>query len=700
MPVDLLKRPEITKRDVLEDKAWIEKQTTQIRQDADWLDDQRDKANEAMRFIYSTGGHWENFFGDFFRNRVKLQFDVTTPYKNRFIADYNDNRMGVEYKPDDDATSDNDASFLTGKRRADFVQFSGRVAQDNAVDEVAVCGFGSYLLATEWDDPGDEDNEDQHIVWRPIYDAYNAVFWDTSAQRADKRDANHCTILKQFTVESFKKEYPGKQPVSAYVPRTRRYENFNNGAFHGSDPIYIATRYEKIWAKDTVYFYRNFLTDEIKKYHEDEHQKVKDELREDPFIEFVKKRRIKTQYVEKTVFSGQDILSPTRRIIGKHIPVIQMYGYRGYVDGMEWFKGLVRDLMDPQRLLNVQISKVTENAGTSGKELPIFAPSQMAGDKIKELWTDLSNINYVIAEPLRDDKTGQIVAQGPLGYTKRQELDGNMAALIDIVLQFVQQKTGGAPMDTLDPKTSGKAIKAMLKRANQDTQPMMKNIADSIAWEGEVYMSMYEEIHSSKKRIRTIGPDGTEGVADMFEMIFDEESGTFVESNPVKGKKFKVISDVGPQYETMREQLVEELKGIVEAIKDTPAGAKYIPVLIAMILQNMSGPGMEPLKKLVRQDMIQMGLIQPETDEERQKLQQFQQASQENPDAEAMQALAKEAEAKARESDSKAQVNVAEVDRKIAQTMEILDKIEQSGFKNLIDLRNTGEQRVASLPLN
>jgi len=462
----------------------------------------------------------------------------------------------------------------------------------------------------------------------------------------------------------------------------------------------VATRYEKIWVKDTIYFYRNFLTDTVKKYTEIEHKKIKDELREDPFIEFVKKRRIKSQHVEKTVFSGQDILSETRRIIGKHIPVIQMYGYRGYVDGMEWFKGLVRDLMDPQRLLNVQISKVTENAGTSGKELPIFAPEQMAGDKIKELWTDLSNINYTIAEPLRNPKTGQLEAAGPMAYTKRQELDQNMSALIEIVLQFVQQKTGGAPLETLDPKTSGKAIKAMLKRANQDTQPMMDNIAKSIEWEGEVWMSMYEEIHSSKKRIRTIAQDGTEGVQDMFDLVFDEESGQMVESSPVKGKKFKVVSDIGPQYETMREQLVEELKGIVEAIKDTPAGAKYIPVLIAMILQNMSGPGMEPLKKLVRQDMIQMGLIDPETDEERQKLQQFQQASQENPNAEAMEALAREADAKARESDSKAQVNVAEVDRKIAQTMEILDKIEQNGFKNLIDFRTTGEQRVAALPLN
>ncbi len=675
--------------------------------DAQLMEDTRDKANEDFRFIYAVGGMWEGFIEKQFSRRVKLQFDITTPYKNRFIAEYNLNRIGVEFKSDDSATNDEDAELLTGIRNADFRQFSGKISQDNAVEEVAVCGYGCYQIATQFEDEEDPENENQRIVYRPIFNAYNSIFWDNAAKRIDKSDARRCTWLQEFTRSSFQDAFPDADPVSAFVPNNRRFQNFNSGGGgKGTSIIYVATRYDIVRKKVPIFVYQNLEADPnnpqkirpLETFTEEEHELVKKELKDAKFMKLVRKRMMIKQHVEKTVFSGEKILKETVRIPGKWIPIIPMYAYRGYVDGMEWYSGFVRPLKDPQRMFNMQISQLAENAGSSGQEIPIFDPEQMIGP-IKAQWADKNNKNYLLAHALRED--GKIVHSGPIGYLKPQQLDQSTAQLIQIVSDYLTQATGGAPQDTLDPDASGKAIQALLKRENLNTQPVMDHIANSVEWEGTVYASIAAEIYNTPRLMRTLGKDGNEGTKRLLQLVLDEESGKLVESNSIEGKKFRVYADIGPQYETLREQKVEELKGMLEALRDTPAGQKYTPAIIAALLSDIDGPGMDPIRKLANDDMILMGIKKPETEEEKQLLANAQQqAGQPEAQDQALQSLAAEAEANAREADSKSIVNVATAGKTEAQTQEILSGIERDDFDSILKLREQTIKQVEALPLN
>ena len=111
-----------------------------------------------------------------------------------------------------------------------------------------------------------------------------------------------------------------------------------------------------------MFVYNNLQSDKVEVYNKEEHELVKDELAKDEFRQFVRERRILAQHVEVTVFSGADVLEETKRIAGKWIPIIPMYGYHAYVDGQEWWRGLVRKLMDAARLFNMQVSQLAENS--------------------------------------------------------------------------------------------------------------------------------------------------------------------------------------------------------------------------------------------------------------------------------------------------------------------------------------------------
>ena len=657
-----------------------------IQKDADVVLEQRDKANEDMRFVNVVGGMWEGFLEDQFNDRTKLEFDIISNYIQRYIGQWNQSRVGVEYKANDRATSDEDADLINGIYRADFREFSGKMSIDNAVDEQATCGYGAFKLATKFVDEEDPENDHQRIEWRPVHNAYNSIYWDKAAKRIDKRDAAHCTELISFTPESFSKKYPDKDPVSAYHPNSRRFYNVDS-ADAQSSLVYVAKRYEIKREEVNVFVYSNLLDGKVEVYSEEDHKLIEEELETNEFKNFLRKRKILKQSVYMTVFSGADILEKPRRVAGKYIPIIPVYGYHAYIDGCEWYRGLVRKLMDAARLYNMQISQLAENSASTGQEIPIFDPSQMEGG-ISELWADRNTKPYLLARALRDND-GNIVAHGPTSYLKPSALDANSQSLLQIVPSFVAATTGGAPQDTIDPNASGKAINALQKREDLNTQAMFDNIANAIEWSGSVYESMAQEVYSEKRSVNTISKDGTESTKELLKNVLDEKTGRLTETNNLEGKKFRVYSDVGPQYDTLRQQTVDDLKSMLEVLRSQEGGQQYTDAIIATILENVTGVGLGPLKDIVRRNMLMQGIVKPETEQEQEMVAASQQP-QGDPQAELVAAAAQQAIAEARERESKVLDNTASAQLKQVKAQKTLNDIQ-------IDNENVRTKQITTL---
>lgn len=668
-----------------------------IINDADVTDDQRDNANEDMRFVNVDGGMWEGFLDSSsdVPSRVKLELDMVSNSLMRFVGEWNLNRVGIEYKPDDAATSDEDAELLNGIYRSDFRDFSGAMATDNAVQECATCGFGAMKLATEFDDEGDPENENQHIEWRPIYNAYSSVYWDLSAQRIDKRDATRCTILTEFSRESFKREFPDNDAVSAYTPDTRAFENVNTTQ---RNIIYIATRYEVVKKKQTVFVYNNLETEKVETYTQDDHDLIEDELRANKMQTFVRKREVVQRHVEKTVFSGETILKKTRRIAGKFIPIIPMYGVHAYVDGIERYRGIVRKQKDGQRLFNMQVSQLAENAASAGQEVPIFLREQVQSPDVAAAWADKNNKPFLVIDPATDND-GNTIVPGPIAYSKPAALDQSTAELLQIMPNYLKDQGGFVPGDAIKKETSGKALRAMAKRENMNTQVINDNIARSIKWSGEVYHAMATEIYTTQRMVRTLAKDGTDGTAVLQEFVADEETGKQIMSNDLRGKRFMSYADVGPQYDSVREETVEELKGTIELLAKIPGGERYIPVLLAAIMDNITGVGLEPIKELNRRVMLEMGMVKPETPEEEKMLEGIkQQAQQPDPQQKLIEAAANQQQAEARSLDASSLQKTADANLKDAQVVETLEGIQTDKTKLFMEAqKQTREQATEGL---
>lgn len=692
-------------------KADLDQLKINIVTDATATENQRDQADEDMRFLTVIGGMWENFFESETQDRVKLQYPLIAPFINRVQAEWNMNRMGLEFKPGDDlGTSDKDAELINSIQRRDFRMLgSGKKALDNAVLETIFCGYGAYKLAERFEDDEDEKNLKQRVEYRSIKNAFNTVFWDNAAQNIDKSDARRCTVLKRFTRESFKEQFPDKDPVSAYEAHNR---SDNTQLSHPEDGIFVATTYEVINKEEKKFVYFNTLEGELESFVESKHEKIESILKKQTWMQFQQVRKISSKKITMTIFSGADVLQEPKIITGKWIPIIPMYGYWGYVSGSEYYKGLIRDQKDLQRLFNQQISKLAETAASSAPDIPIFTSGQAAAKGFATLWSNPSDKAYLVCDPVYDPTTGEIKAMGPSGYKKAQQVDPSTAALVESIPALIDKTTGGPPQETQDPMASGKAIIAARKIQDLGTQPLMENISASIAWGGIVYESKATEIYgdslqNTSRVIRTVGRDGTEKAVEMNKSVFDPEAGEFVVENTISDKKFNVFADTSAQYETMREQKVEEDKLLMQALENVQGMEKMRAVVGNRMVLNSVGPGSELTRKIARENLISLEAMEPETDEEKQKFQQQQQAAQQpNPQNEAIQAIANEANANARKSDSQSQVNVASSGLKGAQTQKTLADIplEQAKTasqvkKDQAEINKDIIERVKALPI-
>jgi len=635
----------------------------QVEVDYDATDDLREACNEDMRFCNVIGGMWEGWLEHTHGengNRARMEFDIISDYKSSYVGEWMLNRANVTYEPGDDKTSEDDAELLNGVYRADFNDNDGQISQDNAVDEMAECGIGAFKLSTKFEDEDDPENDNQDIIFSPVYNAYSHVIWEANAKRIDKADARVCTELTTYTKDAFSDTFPDAEPISAYEPDTR-YRGFT---WNTPELITVASRYEVKKEKLTVHVYENLELGQVQAYEAKDIDLIKDELADEGW-EYVRERVLERNRVYKSIFNGSALIEDEKLIAGRFIPIIPMYGYRKFIDGIEHVFGLVRKLKDANRLINANISRMAESGASSGDSVPIFTEKQITGKE--HLWADRTTGAYRVLNDLEDAEGNPIPSQ-PIGWDQPNQVDPNTIATTDLVSNYVDKRTGQNREDIADHRGSEGSLREIKKKINLNTQILSDNIITAIKHSGNVYRAILADINTGARTKRTLAEDGTASIAKLNNHIMDEETGQFVVGNDLSKGKFAVNVKVGPQYETQKEAAMDTIERIIEKVAQV--APDYIPPLIASWVANIDGPGLDPLKKFNRNKQLLSGLIEPETDEEQAMLQAA--GQQTNPQDELAAAATEQQKADAKNLAASAENKQADTKKKEAETEEIL----------------------------
>lgn len=651
------------------------------------MKDERIQCLEDRRFYSIAGAQWEGNLTEQYANRPRFEVNKVALSVMRIISEYRNNRISVDFIPKDGSTNLKLADTCDELYRADEQDSQAEEAYDNAFEEAVGGGFGAWRLSNQYEDEGDPENEQQRIVFQPIFDADSSVFFDLDAKRQDKKDAKRCYVLYAMTRQAYIDRFNDD-------PSTWNKDvQLNEFDWQTPDVVYICEYYVKEEITETIRIFRSLDGEETKYSAKD--------FDDDPELERmllatgnteVRERKIKRQKVHKYLLSGGKVLEDYGLIAGSEIPIIPVYGKRWYVDNIERCQGHVRLAKDAQRLKNMQLTKLGEISAYGTISKPIMTPEQVAGHELKWAEDNVKQYPYLLVNPITN-ADGAEQAQGPLDYTRPPDIPPAMAALLQITETDMKEVLGSQQAgEQLQPNMSGKAVELIQNRLDMQTYIYLSNFAKAVKRCGEVWLSMARDVYVERNRkMKAINSAGQPRTVELARPIVNPETGAIETENDIAEAKFDVSVDVGPSTNSRRASVVRAITGMMQITQDP----QTLQILGSMAMMNMEGEGLQEVQKYFRKQLLKLGVIEPNEDEAEAMAAELEaMQSQPDPQAQLADSLAMEARAKASKAAADTEYALARAEETRAKTIDVLTKISDTERASVLQ-----EIRQASQPV-
>lgn len=643
------------------------------------LQSERQQCLDDRRFYSIAGAQWEGPLQQQFANKPKLEVNKVHSAVMRVVNEYRANRITVDYVPKDgpavdEAQADRLADLCDGLYRADEQDSTADEAYDNAFEEAVGGGMGAWRLRAVLEDEDDDENERQRIRIEPIFDADTSVFFDLDAKNFDKSDARYCFVLSSMTPDEYVERYED-DPTS--WPK-QIYDTFFDWC--SPDVVYLAEYYriEERTERRRVFQLIDGSTEVYSAADFEADENLERMLASTGAVEVGEKRR-KVRKVHKYLMSGGRILEDYGVIAGANIPIVVTYGKRWFVDNIERCMGVVRLAKDPQRIANMQRSKLAEISALSSVEKPIFDGEQVAGHQWMWEQDNLKNFPFLLVNRIKLPD-GSEQPMGPLAYTKPAAVPPSLAALIQITEQDMRDVLGNP--EGADRMVGGIAqgtVEQIQSRLDMQSFIYVSNFAKAMKRCGEIWLSMARELYVEEgRRMKVISPEGKPSSATLVQPTIGT-TGVVEYANDLSKARFNVTVEVGPQTQSKRDATVSKLTKVMAVSTDPETKA----VLEALVAMNLEGEGLGDVREYFRKKLVRMGAVKP-TEEEAQQMAEA--AANQPPDPQALylQSASAEMQARAQRAQADTVLAIARSEEAKAKTVETLANVNISAQSQAI----------------
>ena len=405
--------------------------------------------------------------------------------------------------------------------------------------------------------------------------------------------------------------------------------------------------------------------------------------------ELVEERSYEIYQVTRYIASGERIIEETV-VPGTEIPVVPQYGERAFVEGEEVYEGITRLAKDPQRLRNFQMSYLADIVSRSPRPKPIFNPEQIQGFEFMYEETGADN-SYPYYLQNRNDANGNPLPVGPAAQMPEQNVPMALVQSIALSREAVGDVApANVSQDIADVDLSGKAVAQLQARLDEQSIVYQQNTKYAKRRDAEIYASMAADVYDAPREVTLTMPDGTRKKAQVMEAIQDKESGEIKVLNDITNMEFDVFADIGPSYATKKEQTIEQLASMGEAVAMSDPAMHKMFILKQLTL--LDGINMDDVREYANAQLVLNGFKEPETEEEQAMLMQAQQNQQ--PDANMVLAMAedKKGEAALMKEQREGMATTAKAQNDQAQTQIDVFEAQTDRMNTQIDAQKAGAE--------
>jgi len=503
---------------------------------------------------------WDDWSKTARRGRPMLTLDRTNQFIAQIVNDARQNKPSIQTLPADSRADIEVAKRLNGIIR--HIEYTSRagIAYDMALELAARVGQGWLRVLPRV--IRSESNEQEIIIQR-VHDPMS-VCLDPNSTEPDGSDSMFGFAETTLTDKAFERAYPKAKKSS-----------WDSEGWFSQDGIRVAEYFKIVEEKQNLIAIagpdggRMTVTEE-------EYWALAKQLNYRPPVQdqFEAKKRI----VKWCKMTGVETLEETT-FPSVWVPLIPVLGYETWVEGKRYLCGMVRRMMDGQRLHNYEASAITEAMMVQPKAPFIMPARAMIGHE--DEWKQL-NTGNPSALTFED-----IDGQGPIPPPQRLAPPAFPLAFTNGNTRGAQEMEASVGMNKSSLGMPSNAVSGRAKLADQregDTANYhyIDNLRRSMEHMGRIIVNMIPQIYDTRRQAKILGEDGEQSAVDIdptMESAVKKKDGKIIAINPAVGA-YDVRVKIGPAFATIREEASARL---TELSSGNPAlGAALAPLIVKM----------------------------------------------------------------------------------------------------------------------
>ena len=555
--------------------------------------------------------------------RPALTINKLPAFIRQVVNDSRQNKPAITVLPADSNADPETAEVLSGLIRNIEYTSNADTAYDTAVEQAVSSGFGYWRVSIDY---AYQDAFDLDIKIDRVINQFS-VYGDPNGTAADSSDWDVCFVTDRMPSAEFKRKYKGKADVD--------FEGDAWNDVQGTD-----------WINDegvliAEYWKREEVEKEIVQLDDG---RVFDAAElSNPDLQAVmaagtvaikNRRKIKAKKVTQTIMTGAEVLE-VNEWPGCYIPIVPVYGDEIIVQGKRYFRSLIHNAIDAQRMYNYWRTTSTELVALSPR-VPFIGPKGAFDEDPN--WQTANQASHPYLEydgPVPPQR--QPMDVGPAAGALQEALNASddMKAIIGMY---------DASLGARSNETSGKAIMARQREGDVATFHFIDNLTRAIRHTGRIIVDLIPKVYSGERVVRVLGEDGSaknvpvnqEYQKEMEDGGVTEQGGEMDQGDMAEMQqaitaihdlalgKYDIVVKSGPSFTTRREEAATQMTALLQAF---PPAA---PIIGPELAKNLDWPGAddiaEKLEKLANPQEPQISPeMQAQIEQGQQMIQQLQQ---------------------------------------------------------------------------
>ncbi len=498
--------------------------------------------------------------------RPTLTVNETQQHNLHIKNEAKQNKAQVHYRPTGAGASVKAAEVYEGIYRHIENISNAQMAQGVAIDFQVDAGLGYTILRTKYvsDEPEKEDDPFEQEIY--ICAASDPLSVLLDGDELDGSDARYGFIFADKPRDAMEVKYPwlkGRMSPQNAV-------DGGNDTWMTEDTVREAEYYEITETPDELLMSpagTSILRSELVakgsaltagewiKQWEEESEAAGGKL---------KRRRVVRKKVKCYTIVGDQVVDETD-LPGKSVPIVPWVGTVTVINGELDRKGHTRTMISAQQMTNYNWSASVEYGALQTKT-PYIGPMK-AFEELQGHWDTINTQNKAWVPYNHVDDMGNPIpaptrVEPPMGAPVYMEG-------VQLARQFMLSASGQyeAEMGAPGNEKSGKAINERQRQGDRATYHFIDHQALSIRRQGQIILEWVPEIYDTKRVLRIIGEDGTESHVQLDPAAAQAHQEAEIEGiagifNPNVGR-YEVVSDVGPDYATQRQETFDALVQIL-----------------------------------------------------------------------------------------------------------------------------------------